>query len=128
MKVLLSIKPEFVEKIFMGEKKFEYRKIIFKNKNINTIIIYATKPIGKIVGEMYIDEILEKEPDLLWEMTKEFSGIDERFYKSYFKGKEKAYAIPIKNYIKYDEPICPYSEYKNFTPPQSFMYWKIRGE
>lgn len=30
MKVLLSIKPEFVEKIFAGEKKFEYRRTIFK--------------------------------------------------------------------------------------------------
>ena len=30
MKVLLSIKPEFVEKIFSGEKRFEYRKNIFK--------------------------------------------------------------------------------------------------
>ena len=30
MKVLLSIKPEFVEKIFSGEKRFEYRKFAFK--------------------------------------------------------------------------------------------------
>ena len=27
MKVLLSIKPEFVREIFAGNKKFEYRKI-----------------------------------------------------------------------------------------------------
>ena len=33
MKILLSIKPEYAHKIFSGEKKFEYRKIIFK-KNI----------------------------------------------------------------------------------------------
>ena len=32
MKVLLSIKPEFAEKIFNGTKKYEFRKSIFKNK------------------------------------------------------------------------------------------------
>lgn len=51
MKVLLSIKPEFVEKIFSGEKRFEYRKSIFKQQNIDTIVIYSTMPVGMIVGE-----------------------------------------------------------------------------
>ena len=27
MKVLLSIKPEFVQEIFTGKKKYEYRKL-----------------------------------------------------------------------------------------------------
>ena len=44
MKVLLSIKPEFVEAIFSGEKLYEYRKAIFK-KNVTTVVIYATKPV-----------------------------------------------------------------------------------
>ena len=35
MKVLLSIKPEYVDKIFSGEKRYEYRKSMFKNKNID---------------------------------------------------------------------------------------------
>jgi len=30
MKALLSIKPEFVEEIIEGRKKFEYRKKVFK--------------------------------------------------------------------------------------------------
>jgi predicted transcriptional regulator len=123
MKVLLSIKPEFVEKIFDRVKKFEYRKSIFKNKEIDTIVIYATKPVGKIVGEIYIEQIIEKSPKELWELTKEFSGIDENFYESYFADREKAYAIAIKDVYKYKNPICPYSEYENFVPPQSFRYW-----
>jgi predicted transcriptional regulator len=123
MKVLLSIKPEFVEKIFDRVKKFEYRKSIFKNKEIDTIVIYATKPVGKIVGEIYIEQIIEKSPKELWELTKEFSGIDEHFYESYFADREKAYAIAIKDVFKYKNPICPYSEYDNFVPPQSFRYW-----
>lgn len=30
MKILLSIKPRFVEKIISGEKLYEYRKVVFK--------------------------------------------------------------------------------------------------
>lgn len=63
MKVLLSIKPEFVKEIFNGNKKFEYRKAIFKNKDVKTIVIYATMPVGKIVGEFDIDYIIEKHPN-----------------------------------------------------------------
>lgn len=32
MEVLLAIKPEFVEKIFSGEKKYEFRKVVFKKE------------------------------------------------------------------------------------------------
>lgn len=51
MRVLLSIKPEFVEKIFSGEKLYEYRKATFKNEDISSVVIYSTMPVGKIVGE-----------------------------------------------------------------------------
>ncbi|MDD8572078.1 ASCH domain-containing protein, partial [Escherichia coli] len=50
MKVLLSIKPEYAESILSGKKKYEFRKNIFRNKNVDTIVIYATMPVGKVIG------------------------------------------------------------------------------
>ena len=50
MKALLSIKPEFVNEILAGNKKYEYRKKIFK-QDIDAIVIYASMPMGKIIGE-----------------------------------------------------------------------------
>lgn len=41
MKVLMSIKPKFVEQMFSRTKTFELRKKIFKS-SINTIVIYGT--------------------------------------------------------------------------------------
>ena len=122
MKVLLSIKPEFVREIFNGNKKFEYRKAIFKNKNVKTVVIYATMPIGKIVGEFNIGHIIENNPYDLWEETKEFSGVNEDFYYEYFMGRDKGYAISITGLKEYKNPICPYATYENFTAPQSFKY------
>ncbi len=122
MKVLLSIKPQFVKEIFNGTKRFEYRKAIFKNKDIKTIVVYATMPVGKIVGEFEIDTILVEHPSKIWEKTKMYSGITEEFYDDYFSGRDKAYAIKIKSLNEYSEPICPYINNTNFSAPQSFKY------
>ena len=42
MKVLLSIKPEFVQEIFTGKKKYEYRKAIF-TRSVDKVVVYSTK-------------------------------------------------------------------------------------
>jgi predicted transcriptional regulator len=122
MKVILSIKPEFVERIFSGEKLYEYRKTIFKRPNVKSIVIYSTMPEGKIVGEFTIGEILEKSPSDLWEETKDVSGINKLFFDSYFENRKIAYGIQIKSLIKYKKPINPYSKDGGFKAPQSFKY------
>ncbi len=77
MKVLLSIKPEYAEKIFSGEKKYEFRKIGFKNRFIRTVVVYATMPVGKIIGEFGIKQILKDNPEQIWQKTKKYSGIKD---------------------------------------------------
>lgn len=62
MKVLLSIKPEFVNEMVLGNKKFEYRKSIFKRADVTDVVVYATKPYGKVVGEFKIDRIIDDNP------------------------------------------------------------------
>lgn len=105
MKALLSIKPEFVAEIIEGRKKFEYRKKVFKRSDVSSIVVYATKPYGKIVGEFEIAEIIEENLDALWEETKKFSGISEEFFYDYFKNRESGFAIQIKDFIEYDEHL-----------------------
>jgi len=122
MKALLSIKPEFVSKIFTGEKLFEYRKAVFKRPGVTSVVIYSTMPVGKIVGEFEIEEIIQLPPQNLWDVTHEHSGISKIFFDEYFTEKPLAYAIKIKNLVRYDEPINPYLVDINFTAPQSFKY------
>lgn len=42
-KILLSIKPEYVEKIIKGEKLFEFRRTVPKRK-VDVVVIYSTFP------------------------------------------------------------------------------------
>lgn len=121
MKVLLSIKPEYAFKIFDGTKKFEFRKVIFKNPNIRTVVVYASSPVKQVIGEFEIDLILSFDPKAIWKITKEHSGISKDFFYQYFADREMAHAIKIKNTKKYKNPLCLKKAF-NVVPPQSFVY------
>lgn len=123
MKALLSIKPEFVKEIIEGRKKFEYRKRIFKRKDISSVVVYATKPYGKVVGEFEITNILEDKIDMLWQETKQASGITEQFFYEYFQDKESGFAIQIKEFKEYENHIELSQFDSNIkAAPQSFCY------
>lgn len=127
MKVLLSIKPEYADRIFNGEKKFEFRKAMFKNSNVTTVVIYATMPVGKVVGEFEIDEIIKDCPSKLWKITKSFAGITQDFFESYFDGRDAGYAIGVKKAIRYEKPLDLKSFLPKGIPPQSFCYLDTTG-
>ncbi|WP_299550988.1 ASCH domain-containing protein [Seonamhaeicola sp.] len=121
MRVLLSIKPEFAFKIFDGIKKFEFRKVIFKKPEIKTVIVYASSPVKRVIGEFEIDDIITSSPKDLWETTKLQSGITEDFFYEYFANREIAHAIKIKETKKYNQPLCIKEDF-NVFPPQSYVY------
>lgn len=112
-----------MEKIFSGEKRYEYRKILFKQK-VETVYIYASRPISKIVGEFKIDEILCDTPEKIWKTTKYQAGVSKKFFEKYYKGKDKAVALKIKECKEYEEGIKPGLVVPNFKVPQSFIYVK----
>ncbi len=122
MNVLLSVKPRFAKLIFDGTKRFEYRKIGFAKQDIQKVVVYASSPIKKIIGEFQISEIILDTPDLIWMMTGKHAGIDKEYFFQYFEGKKKACAIGILKAIRYKVPLDPRTLRSNFTPPQSFMY------
>ena len=122
MKVVLSIKPEFAFKIFDGTKRFEFRKAIFKNTNIKTIIVYASSPVQQVIGEFEIEKIINKDIDALWQLTQDYSGITEDYFYQYFENRADGFAIQIKKTKKYRQPKCLRADY-NLVPPQSFAYY-----
>ena len=89
--IILSIHPCHIEKIFSGEKIYEFRKII--PSDIQNIVVYATSPIKKIVAVLEVDKVLTDTPESIWKQTNKHSGITKDFFMSYFSGKEKANPI-----------------------------------
>lgn len=121
MRVLLSIKPEFAERIFDGSKRYEFRRAIFKNPDIKIVVVYASLPVQLVIGEFEIETILSDAPENLWEKTQEFSGISEEFFFNYFSERTVGFAIKVKKARRYQRPRCLRKSY-NVSPPQSFCY------
>jgi predicted transcriptional regulator len=121
MRVLLSIKPQFALRIFNGSKRYEYRRSIFKRTDVTKVVVYASAPIQKVIGEFEIGDILHEEPEALWAKTKRHAGITKKIFLQYFKNKEKGYAIKVNSTRMYDAPL-PLNRLTVLSPPQSFAY------
>ncbi len=120
MKAIMSIKPEYVNQIIEGNKKFEFRRSIFK-QHIESIIVYSSSPVQLLVGEIIFDNVLFLNLEDLWNQTKKDSGISESFFYDYFQGLQQGYAISIKDFIVYEKPLNILETYGK-KPPQSFLY------
>ena len=122
MKVLLAIKEEFASKIFEGTKRYEFRKSIFKKPGVTSVVVYVTAPVGKVVGEFEIGEVLSDNPAAVWEQTKQASGISKAFYDSYFDDRPRAYAIEVKSVKRYAKPKDLRTDFNIGFAPQSWVY------
>ena len=123
MNAILSVKPEFAFKLLSGEKRYEYRKTVFRLP-VDKVYIYASSPICMIVGEFRIDDVIESTPTELWAATRSASGVTSSFFFRYFNGKSKAYAIKVKDVVSYAIPLSPYTVQEDFKAPQNYIYVK----
>ncbi|WP_370931089.1 ASCH domain-containing protein [Bartonella sp. DGB1] len=122
MKIILSIKPEFVDKIFSGEKKYEFRKSIPKRLGISNVVVYSTLPVGKVIGEFTFRKILSLTPNALWDITKDSSGITKEFFDDYFRDKSLAHAFEIDSFNLYSAYLDISEILPSGLPPQSYCY------
>lgn len=120
-KVLMPIKPKYAMQILSGDKTFEYRKSRFKRENVDSIIIYVTSPVMKILGEVELVDILEDSPINIWDKTFIQGGIEKNSFDSYFKGKSKAIAYVLGKAITYENEKT-LKDYGINYYPQSYVY------
>lgn len=121
--LLLSIKPEYVEKILQGGKKFEYRKRLAK-EDVSYIYVYSTAPSMKVVASVHIEGRLSDSPTALWEKTKAAAGISRAKFRDYFRGCKTAYAYKLGKVEVFESPKN-LSDFGVAVAPQSFVYIKI---
>jgi predicted transcriptional regulator len=88
---------------------------------VDSIIIYCTYPVKKIVGELKIKSIIMKPPTTLWKMTHHNAGVSKAKFYEYFNGRGIAYAYEIEFVRKY-KPHKNLNDFGIYSPPQSFIY------
>lgn len=128
--ILMSIRPEYAEKIFNGIKKVELRRV--KPKNLETgdlVFVYVSSPVKSLMGAFSVLSVVEKSTARLWKEVRTSAGIERKVFFDYFQGLDKGVAIFIKNVWLLPKPIHLsdlQKEVKGFYPPQSFRYTTIR--
>jgi len=120
---LISIHPEYADKILSGEKRLEFRRR-WSTRTIKTLFIYATAPVQRIVGFAKVAQVTQGTPTELWRLTKSIKGgITRRKLFTYLAGRKTGVAIELKKVTLIpggvDPKVCLG---RGFHPPQSFKY------
>lgn len=119
--VLIAIRPRFAESIMKGEKKVEFRKVRFREK-VSHMVIYASKPIQRILGYFQVPNIEEDSPEHLWARYRYVSGLSYDEFRDYYAASNKGIAIKVGNIWQLKEPVPISKLDKSIIIPQSFAY------
>jgi predicted transcriptional regulator len=119
-RALLSIKPQYAEAIFRGEKRFEFRRSIFR-REVGVVVVYSTSPTCQVIGEFDVHGIISDPVGALWSKTRHYAGIDRDRFFDYFRGRSVGHAIAIGRVRKYRMPLDLDLAF-GVRAPQSFVY------
>ena len=127
--LLLAIKPQYARRIFTGEKRVEFRKTIPRG-DIAHVVLYATRPVSRIVGRFKLAAVETDTPSRLWRKYHHIAGIDHSDYMAYFANTSRAVGILVEDPVVFAHPR-PLSAVSGVArPPQGLQYVgldRIRG-
>lgn len=125
--VVLSIKPQYTEKIFQGQKTIELRRRFPSSVPKGTrAYIYSTTPDKSMLGTAEIREVYKLPIAEIWRKYSDFSCVTKDDFDKYFEGVIEGYALDFSNVRAFARPLH-LSELKlkyGFRPPQSYLYVK----
>lgn len=125
---LMSIRPEYAEKILSGEKRIELRRQRPRLEPGDIVIVYVTSPASEVAGAFSVGEVISKSVNSMWRTFRPVLGVEKAKYEAYFDDRDVAYGITIDR-VWSSRPIDLPSlrrRFDGFVPPQSYMFWPDR--
>lgn len=125
--VVLSIRPQYSEKILEGRKTVELRRRFpVSAPSGTTAYIYSTSPTRAMVGSAAIRDVLKLPVDQIWAKFQRKAFIKKAEFDKYFEGLEFGLALLFGDVQPFSRPIplAELREHFGFEPPQSFLYAK----
>lgn len=124
--LLLSIRPEYANKIFDRTKTVELRRIRPRLLNEgDRVVVYVSSPQQAVVGSFKVDNIVEKPVTELWEEVEKLAGISHEDFYDYYYGVRLGVGIFLKDIHRFSQPVELHrlrNKLPNLKPPQSFRY------
>jgi predicted transcriptional regulator len=122
---LLSIHEKYAKAIFEGRKQYEFRRRAPELGGPTRFLVYVPGR-RRLAGEIWVEAILEGSPSSVWERTKHAGGITRREFRSYFEGRETAYALAIARAEEYAQQSS-LEELRDAVPggfyPPQYLRW-----
>lgn len=123
--LLLSLKVENAEKILSGSKSVEIRRRFSKEWENKRATLYASRPIGALVGEADIKRVVVGKPEHIWHEFGHMVDCRREDYDSYIGNVTKVFALVLDNVTTFSEriPISQLSHLldETLSPPQSYL-------
>lgn len=125
--IVISIRPEYSEKILEGKKTVELRRRFPVNSPKGSVAyIYSTSPAMAMVGYAVISEVIKLPIGQIWTKYSSLAFIKKKDFDKYFEGLEYGYVLELENINTFPRKIGikELRERFDFKPPQSFYYAK----
>ncbi len=122
--ILISIKPDFVEKILCGEKTVELRTRRVNVQPGTKMWIYSTLPKGEICALAQVEYVYTDQPDLIWKKYSSEIAISSEEYWEYVGNKDAVTIIKMGDVDSLEQGVTLQSIKKkisSFNPPQFFI-------
>lgn len=124
--IVMSVKPDYAERILSGVKRVEIRKKFSKRWLGSKVVLYASKPLGALVGEATISSIMYGQPAEILSRYGSDIGCSLSELDSYAQSSSKLCAIEFKDVRPYKEslPLDQISHllHEELKPPQSYCH------
>jgi len=117
----MAIHPHYADAILDGRKKVEFRKRAVA-EDVTTVLIYATAPVKKIIGQFEVAHTVVTTPSALWEQLGAVGCIDESAYREYYAASDAAVGLVIDAPKRYELPVRLAALLPSPAVPQSFAY------
>jgi len=125
--VVLSVRPQYSDKIIEGKKTVELRRRFPTSAPRGMIAyIYSTSPVRAMVGQAEIANVIKLPVSEIWQKYAGRALINKDDFDSYFDGVNEGFALKFKNARPLPRRIdlSELRERFGFEPPQSFVYAK----
>ena len=118
---LISVHPEFADKLLSGEKRVELRRSRVRGA-ISHLVIYATAPKSAVLGWVKVTAVESASPTNIWNAHKKHAGISRARFRRYFRGCRSATAIRVVDPQPLQRPLRLSQINEDLSAPQSWRY------
>lgn len=118
---LMSIHQRYAEAIMDGIKQVEFRKRRLAD-DIDTVWVYATAPVSKVIGHFSVSEVVQGTPQDIWERYGSVGVIEHDAFFDYYGARETAVAIVVGSAERLPDPVSLDAIDPRPAIPQSFAY------